>query len=164
MTPQAEERYQLSWYWSCALEELLFMKKDCASLVAQKVRSWPAMQETWVWSLDLEDPLEKDMATHFSILLHGEFRGQGSMAGYSPWNHIESDTTEQLTHTYMKKELGGWGRSGVTQSWCFQMFGRLNKKLPPLSWVLRVSLAVCEAAIANFLWQRLIQHELRWKH
>ena len=38
------------------------------SLVAQKVRNLPAMQETWVWSLGQEDPLEKEMATHFSIL------------------------------------------------------------------------------------------------
>ena len=28
----------------------------------------PAMQETWVWSLGLEDPLEEKMATHSSIL------------------------------------------------------------------------------------------------
>ena len=32
-----------------------------ASLVAQKVKRLPAMQETWVWSLDQEDPLEKDL-------------------------------------------------------------------------------------------------------
>ena len=30
--------------------------------------SLPAMQENWVWSLGQEDPLEKEMATHFSIL------------------------------------------------------------------------------------------------
>ena len=39
-----------------------------ASLVAQMVNNLPAMQETWVQSLSLEDPLEKGMATHFSIL------------------------------------------------------------------------------------------------
>ena len=38
------------------------------SLVAQRVRSLPAMQETWVQSLGWEDPLEKEMATHSSIL------------------------------------------------------------------------------------------------
>ena len=38
------------------------------SLVAQTVKNLPAMQETWVQSLDQEDPLEKGMATHFSIL------------------------------------------------------------------------------------------------
>ena len=32
------------------------------------VKNLPAMQETWVQSLGREDPLEKDMATHFSIL------------------------------------------------------------------------------------------------
>ena len=35
---------------------------------AQMVKNLPAMQETHVWSLDQEDPLEEEMATHFSIL------------------------------------------------------------------------------------------------
>ena len=39
-----------------------------ASLVAQLVRNPPAMQETWVQSLGCEDPLEKEKATHSSIL------------------------------------------------------------------------------------------------
>ena len=39
-----------------------------ASLVAQMVKHLPAMQETWVQSLGQEDPLEKEMATHSSIL------------------------------------------------------------------------------------------------
>ena len=39
-----------------------------ASLVAQVVENLPAMQETWVRSLDWEDPLKKGMATHSSIL------------------------------------------------------------------------------------------------
>ena len=39
-----------------------------ASLVAQMVKNLPAMQNTWVRSLGLEDPLEKGMATHSSIL------------------------------------------------------------------------------------------------
>ena len=38
-----------------------------SSLVAQMVKNPPAMQETWVQSLDQEDPLEKEMATHSSI-------------------------------------------------------------------------------------------------
>ena len=36
--------------------------------VAQMVKNLPAMQETWIWSLGWEDPLEKGMATHSSIL------------------------------------------------------------------------------------------------
>ena len=38
-----------------------------SSLVAQLVKNLPAMQETWVWYLSQEDPLEKEMATHSSI-------------------------------------------------------------------------------------------------
>ena len=39
-----------------------------ASLVAQTVGNLPAVQDTWVRSLGWEDPLEKGMATHSSIL------------------------------------------------------------------------------------------------
>ena len=39
-----------------------------ASFVAQLVKNPPAMWETWVQSLGGEDPLEKEMATHSSIL------------------------------------------------------------------------------------------------
>ena len=39
-----------------------------ASLVAQMVKNLPAMPEMWVRSLGWEDPLEEEMATHFSIL------------------------------------------------------------------------------------------------
>ena len=39
-----------------------------ASLVAQMVKNLPAVQETQVHSLDWEDPLEKGMDTHSSIL------------------------------------------------------------------------------------------------
>ena len=42
--------------------------KEEASLVAQMVKNLPEMQETWVQSLGWEDLLEKDMATHSSIL------------------------------------------------------------------------------------------------
>ena len=38
------------------------------SLVAQTVKNLPAMQEIQVWTLGQEDPLEKGMATHSSIL------------------------------------------------------------------------------------------------
>ena len=39
-----------------------------SSLVAQMVKHLPTMQETWVQSLAQEEPLEKEMATHSSIL------------------------------------------------------------------------------------------------
>ena len=36
--------------------------------MAQFTKNWPAMQETWVQSLGWDDPLEKEMATHFTYL------------------------------------------------------------------------------------------------
>ena len=55
------------------------------------------MQETWVQSLGWEDPPEEGMTTHSNIL-PGEFHGQRSLVGYSPWGHKESDTTEATEH------------------------------------------------------------------
>ena len=42
--------------------------KNEDKFVAQSVKNLPAVQETWVRSLGWEDPLEKEMATHSSIL------------------------------------------------------------------------------------------------
>ena len=50
-------------------------------------------QETLVWSLGSEDPLEKEMATYFRILAW-KSHGERSLAGYSPWSLKELDTTE----------------------------------------------------------------------
>ena len=48
------------------------------------VKNSPAVQETWVQSLGWEDPLERGMDTHM-VFLPGEFHGQRSTVGYSPW-------------------------------------------------------------------------------
>ena len=56
----------------CSLHALWYSSRDFflpwASLVAQRIKRLPAMQETRVQSLGWEDPLEKEMATHSSIL------------------------------------------------------------------------------------------------
>ena len=64
------------------------------NLVAQSVKNPLAVQETRVRSLVWEDPLEKGVATHCSILAWRIPHGQRSPR---PWGHKESDTTEQLT-------------------------------------------------------------------
>ena len=58
------------------------------------------MQETWVRPLGREDPLEKEMATHSSILAW-RIPWTEEPAGYNPWGRKESDTTEQLYFTYV---------------------------------------------------------------
>ena len=64
---------------------------------ASVVKNLPAKQETGVWFLDWEDPLEKEMATHFSILA---WRSPWTEepGGYSPWGHKEADTTYWLNN------------------------------------------------------------------
>ena len=55
------------------------------------------MQETWVWSLDWKDPLEKEMELILLFLL-GKYHEQSSLAGCSPQGHKrvgEDLTTKQ---------------------------------------------------------------------
>ena len=59
-----------------------------ASLVVRVVKNLPAMPEAQVWSLGQEDPLEKKMATHSSILASPEFHAQRSLVGYSSWESM----------------------------------------------------------------------------
>ena len=68
---------------------------EWGSLVAQMVKCLSAMWETQVQSLDWEDPLEKEMATHSTpVLLPRKFHGWRSLVGYSPWGCKESDMTK----------------------------------------------------------------------
>ena len=62
-------------------------------MVAQMVKNLPAMLETQVQSLGWEDPLEKGMATHFSILAWRTPWIQ-EPGGLQSMGHKESDMTE----------------------------------------------------------------------
>ena len=53
---------------------------DTTIAVVQLVKNPPAMQEAWIQSLGWEDPLEKGMATHSSVLAWKIFHGQRSLA------------------------------------------------------------------------------------
>ena len=66
-----------------------------ASLVAQRLKHLPPMWETRVLSLGREDPLEKEMVTHSSILAW-RIPWTEKPVGYSPRGRKESDMTEQL--------------------------------------------------------------------
>jgi len=81
-----------------------------ASLVAQMVKNLPVMWKTWVWSLGWEDPLEKGTLST-PVFWPGEFHGQRSLAGYSPWSCKELDMTEQLSlhfHSIGGAQLQGY--------------------------------------------------------
>ena len=84
-----------------------------ASLVVQLVKNLPAVQETEVQSLGQEDPMEKEMATHSSIL-PGEFHGQRSLEGYSPQGCKQLDTTE-ASKTHVSSSTSKMKQDSVTQ-------------------------------------------------
>ena len=60
------------------------------------LKNLPAMQETWAQSLGQEDPLEKGIVTHSSILVC-RIPWAEEPALQTLWGHKESDTTERLT-------------------------------------------------------------------
>ena len=66
----SSDNHSLGIFLSQLLHSVYLLGFQCnwASLVAQMVKDLPAMQETWVQSLGQEDPLEKEMAIHSSIL------------------------------------------------------------------------------------------------
>jgi len=82
------------------------------SLVAQTVKNLPIMQEIWVWSLGQEDPLEKGMATHSSILAWRIPWTERSLVGYGPWGRrVGHNEWLSLTHSIFNvytNPLGIW--------------------------------------------------------
>jgi len=69
-----------------------------SSGMSPMVRNLPAKKETWVQSLGWEDPLEKEMATHFSIFAQETHALGQSLAGYSPWSQ------KRIVHNLMTKQ------------------------------------------------------------
>jgi len=57
------------------------------------IKNMPAVRETWVQSLGLEDPLRRKWQP-IPVFLPGEFHGQRSLMGYNPWDHKELNMTE----------------------------------------------------------------------
>ena len=82
--------WKVFWFRGMDIKLFQYDQEPWASLVAQLVKNPPAMWETWVWSLGWEDPLEKGKATHSGILAW-------RIPWTSPWDHKESDMTEQLS-------------------------------------------------------------------
>ena len=88
------------------------------SPVAQLVKNLPAMQETWVWFLGWEDPLEKDMATHSSILAWRIPQTEEPGGLYSPWvTRVGHDlvTKQLLLQIWEWDHKEGW----APKNWCF---------------------------------------------
>ena len=70
-----------------------------AFLVAQTVKNLPAFQESWIWSLSQEDPLEKGMAIHSSILAW-RIQWTEESSGLQSVELQRVGHDKQLTHTH----------------------------------------------------------------
>ena len=77
-----------------------FLSNHGASLVVQTVRNLPAMWETQVQSWVGNIPWRREWQLT-PVCLSGEFHGQRSQVGYSPWSRKELDTTEATQHACM---------------------------------------------------------------
>ena len=73
--------------------------------MAQAVKNLPAAQDTRVQSLGWEDPLEKEMATHSSILAW-RISWSEEPGGLQSMGRKESDVAERLTHGVTLVEHG----------------------------------------------------------
>ena len=87
--------------------------------MAQLVKNLPAKQETWVWSLGWEDPLEKERL-RIPVFWPGEFHGL-----YSLWGHKESDMTERLSLSLFNSDTDhvvsvNVGRLDLEKTYCRQ--------------------------------------------
>ena len=95
----------------------LYIKHTQASLLAQRVKNPPAMEETRVWSLGWEDPLERAWLPT-PVFLPGVFHGQKSLQG-TIHGVAESDMTERLrlSHFYFKTHKFRLNKSQCGHSW-----------------------------------------------
>ena len=106
-----------SWIVLCS-----FICMNGAPLVAQMVKNLPAMWETWVRSLDQQDPLEKGMATYSSVLAWripwteepGGLQSMGSQRVGHDW---ATNTHTQLINTHTH-----------TSVWVFQISSLIKQK------------------------------------
>ena len=96
---ESGKKSSFSWNWHCAWRKASLSPPRGMYLLMsdQTVKNLPAVQEIWVQSLGREDPLEKGMATHSSVLAWRSPWTEEPTAGYSAWDWKKLDTTEQLT-------------------------------------------------------------------
>ena len=105
-----------------------------ASLVVQMVKSLPTVQETWVWSLSWEDPLEKGMATLSSfpawripwteepggLQIHGV--AESDMTDWLTLSHLTYKIAILHLHKFTKKKLNHVYKAIYTQIFLTSLF------------------------------------------
>ena len=138
-----------------------------ASLVAQRLKRLPAMWETWVRFLGWEDPLEKEMATHSSILAWrilwteepGGLQSTGSQRVRHDWAtslfHL-CILSLPIVNVMLHKEISPWSparRDTIT---------KFNLNVPCLYLVLRGADILYVAIIYSFVFFLSYSQALQW--
>ena len=99
----------------------LFTKYQGASLVAQSVKNLPAMQETQVQFLGQEDPLEKEMETHSSIL---DWRIPWTEGAW--WTTVHGVTKSRTQLKPFSMRVHQWSE---TRPWLFGFAEKFSQRL-----------------------------------
>ena len=110
-------------------------KESRASLVAQLVKSLPAMQETWVRSLGWEDPWEKAQATHSSILAWRSpwtVQSMGSQRVGHNWATftVHEETGEGKREGHYHWRSGSWNDSGIPSLVQTSLVSHVKRRMP----------------------------------
>ena len=104
-------RYKHGFVWSYFWPLAIYCLSNRASLVAQMLEHLAALLETWVRSLGWEDPLEKEMATHSSILAWStpwtEEPGGLQSTGLPRVRHDWVTSLSEKLYTLSKNKTGG---------------------------------------------------------
>ena len=109
---------------------LKFIQCYISPLVAQKVKNLPAMQETQVWSLGWEDPLEEGMATYSSILAWRILWTEGP--GWLPFVGLQRVGHDWATNTFTYLSTMWWGFLKLTLENSFESVLMRWMKLEPI--------------------------------
>ena len=138
---------------SLLLECLLYLDLRPASLVAQIVKRLPAMQETQVWSLGWKDPLEKKMATHFSIL-----------AWRIPWTEelggLQSMGSQRVGHDWANNTLTQYCHLREKAGSSIYWFMKLKQNFVSTRNVSYKSLQEMNCSVPHFTWLSFISNFL----
>ena len=109
---------------------LKFIQCYISPLVAQKVKNLPAMQETQVWSLGWEDPLEEGMATYSSILAWRILWTEGP--GWLQFVGLQRVGHDWATNTFTYLSTMWWGFLKLTLENSFESVLMRWMKLEPI--------------------------------